>query len=184
VISTPATVLGYDHRIGFLKPGYDAGEDLGLDDHAVELDTLRTDVVLWDSHPLALGAAPKQVFIDGIAQLEDPHVSKKPAPFQRAPKTPDFSKEVKETLKYEGLPPLETKKADSDLVIFTNVNSVFLRKGSVIQEKFSVAQAGSSGVVVVERGNILCMGTSSGCPTTNYGNDDAQIIDLEGGSIS
>lgn len=144
---------------------------------------MRTDVVLWDSHPLALGAAPKQVFIDGIAQLEDPHVSKKPAPFQRAPKTPDFSKEVKETLKYEGLPPLETKKADSDLVIFTNVNSVFLRKGSGIQEEFSVAHAGSSGVVVVGRGNILCMGTSSGCPTTNYGSD-VLTIDLEGGSIS
>jgi imidazolonepropionase-like amidohydrolase len=25
VTSTPATVLGYDHRIGFLKKGYDAG---------------------------------------------------------------------------------------------------------------------------------------------------------------
>lgn len=25
VTSTPATVLGYDHRIGFLKLGYDAG---------------------------------------------------------------------------------------------------------------------------------------------------------------
>jgi imidazolonepropionase-like amidohydrolase len=25
VTSTPATVLGYDHRIGFLKAGYDAG---------------------------------------------------------------------------------------------------------------------------------------------------------------
>jgi len=25
VTTTPATVLGYDHRIGFLKEGYDAG---------------------------------------------------------------------------------------------------------------------------------------------------------------
>ncbi|KAF9474768.1 carbohydrate esterase family 9 protein [Pholiota conissans] len=164
VTSTPATVLGYDHRIGFLKPGYDA------------------DVVVWDSHPLALGAAPKQVFIDGIAQLEDPHVSKKPEQFQHAPKTPDFSKEIKETLKYDGLPPLEAKKANTDVVIFKNVDSVFLKKGSVIEEAFSVAEGGSSGVVIVERGKIVCMGTS---PCSNFPDDrNVHTIDLEGGSIS
>jgi len=26
VISTPAEVMGLDHRIGFIKPGYDAGK--------------------------------------------------------------------------------------------------------------------------------------------------------------
>ena len=46
--SVPAKALGLDHRIGYLRVGYDA------------------DVVLWDSHPLALGATPIQVFIDGV----------------------------------------------------------------------------------------------------------------------
>ncbi|KAI0710537.1 hypothetical protein C8Q76DRAFT_858520 [Earliella scabrosa] len=27
------------------------------------------DIVLWDSHPLALGATPQQVWIDGVAQI-------------------------------------------------------------------------------------------------------------------
>ncbi|KAF8974242.1 carbohydrate esterase family 9 protein [Flammula alnicola] len=165
VTSTPATVLGYDHRIGFIKPGYDA------------------DIVLWDSHPLALGAAPKQVFIDGIAQIKEPHTSKKPTAFQRVPKTPDFGKEAEDALKYDGLPPLEAKKSYSDIVIFTNVHSVFLRREAEVQEVFSISEAGVAGVVVVEHGNIVCMGVSLDCPSAQYAKT-VQRIDLEGGSIS
>lgn len=50
--TSPAKVQGLDHRIGYLRINYDA------------------DVVLWDSHPLSLGATPLQVYIDGIPQLE------------------------------------------------------------------------------------------------------------------
>lgn len=49
----PARSLKIDHRVGFVQPGYDA------------------DVVVWDSHPLSVGATPVQVYIDGIATLED-----------------------------------------------------------------------------------------------------------------
>ncbi|KAF8973204.1 carbohydrate esterase family 9 protein [Flammula alnicola] len=165
VISTPATVLGYDHRIGFIKPGYDA------------------DIVLWDSHPLVLGAAPKQVFIDGIVQIKEPKISKKPATFQQAPQTPDFSKEVEETLEYDGLPPLETKKSDADVVVFTNVHHIFLRQGSGIKEVFSTSEAGAGSIVVVESGKVVCIGVSPTCPSAQYGTN-VQRIDLEGGSIS
>lgn len=47
VTSTPARALGLDHRIGYIRPGYDA------------------DLVVWDAHPLAVGATPLQVVIDG-----------------------------------------------------------------------------------------------------------------------
>ncbi|EEB86635.1 hypothetical protein MPER_16342, partial [Moniliophthora perniciosa FA553] len=43
VTSNAAEVLGMGHRIGYLQAGW--GED----------------VVVWDSHPLALGATPAQV---------------------------------------------------------------------------------------------------------------------------
>lgn len=43
----PANALGLDNRIGYVKPGYDA------------------DFVVWDRHPLQLGARPLQVIIDG-----------------------------------------------------------------------------------------------------------------------
>ncbi|ORX60590.1 composite domain of metallo-dependent hydrolase [Hesseltinella vesiculosa] len=45
--SVPANALGLGHRIGSLKEGYDA------------------DLVIWERHPLRLGARPKQVMIDG-----------------------------------------------------------------------------------------------------------------------
>lgn len=54
VTSIPAKALGLDHRVGSLKPGYDA------------------DVVIWDRSPLALAATPLQVFIDGVSLFDDP----------------------------------------------------------------------------------------------------------------
>ena len=44
----------------------------------VPITSNRADIVLWDSHPLALGATPQQVWIDGIAQLG--HASPVPPP--------------------------------------------------------------------------------------------------------
>ncbi|PYH48088.1 uncharacterized protein BP01DRAFT_421206 [Aspergillus saccharolyticus JOP 1030-1] len=51
VTSIPARSLELAHRIGYAQPGYDA------------------DLVIWDSHPLANGATPLQVYIDGRATL-------------------------------------------------------------------------------------------------------------------
>ncbi|OAD08016.1 hypothetical protein MUCCIDRAFT_129278, partial [Mucor lusitanicus CBS 277.49] len=48
VTSVPANAIGLGHRIGSLKVGYDA------------------DLVIWDRDPLALGATPLQVFVDGV----------------------------------------------------------------------------------------------------------------------
>ncbi|KAI7873769.1 composite domain of metallo-dependent hydrolase [Lichtheimia hyalospora FSU 10163] len=53
VTSVPAKAIGLDHRVGSLKPGYDA------------------DVVIWDREPLTLGATPLQVFVDGIPLFDE-----------------------------------------------------------------------------------------------------------------
>ncbi|KAJ8329721.1 hypothetical protein QVD99_004002 [Batrachochytrium dendrobatidis] len=47
VTSIPAKLIGQEHRIGHIYPGYDA------------------DVVLWDRNPLDIGAHPLKVFVDG-----------------------------------------------------------------------------------------------------------------------
>ena len=139
--------------------------------------------MLWDSHPLALGATPKQVFIDGIAQITTPYVNSKPPSFQSVPKTPDFSHEADDALKYDGLPPLAPRRSRSDLVIFTNVKSVLLKEGDGIREAFSASEAGVFGNVVVENGEIVCMGVASTCSVTNH-DANIQQVDLEGGTIS
>ncbi|CAO2649825.1 Nn.00g011170.m01.CDS01 [Neocucurbitaria sp. VM-36] len=60
VTSAPAELLGLGHRIGKIKPGFDA------------------DLVVWDSDPLSVGATPVQVWIDGAKQFESPIKLKKP----------------------------------------------------------------------------------------------------------
>lgn len=57
VTSVPARSLEIDHRVGFVRSGYDA------------------DIVVWDSHPLSVGATPLQVYIDGRATLDPKKVT-------------------------------------------------------------------------------------------------------------
>ncbi|KAH7928042.1 hypothetical protein BV22DRAFT_1083961 [Leucogyrophana mollusca] len=166
VISTPAKVMGQDHRIGFIREGYDA------------------DVVVWDSHPLSLGAAPKQVWIDGISQLESPHVSTKPATSQEAPTTPNFDKEAADAVKYDGLPPLAPVRSKTGFIVFGNISSVFARSGGEIQQVYSAMDVSERGVVVVKDGAMTCHGVKSNCLDALASVEDAEWIDLEGGSIS
>lgn len=65
VTSIPAKIMGMDHRIGYIRPGYDA------------------DIVIWDNHPLSLGTKAQEVIIDGIpifdfAKLKDVEVPSAP----------------------------------------------------------------------------------------------------------
>ncbi|KAF9227423.1 carbohydrate esterase family 9 protein [Gyrodon lividus] len=166
VTSTPAKVIGQDHRIGFIREGYDA------------------DIVVWDSHPLALGATPKQVWIDGIPQFENPYISKKPTAFQSVPSTPDFDKEATAAVKYQGLPPLMPTTAKTDTIVFTNVRSVYVRDGAGVQEVFSAPDA-VLGVVLVRNGQIVCYGSRASCLTSlSFPQEQFESFDLQGGSIS
>ncbi|KAI0819971.1 hypothetical protein BC628DRAFT_1399702 [Trametes gibbosa] len=178
VISTPAKVLGLDHRIGFIAQGYDA------------------DVVLWDSHPLALGATPTHVFIDGIPQLPDAHVAPKPAAHQNAPTPPDFARETAQAIEHAGLPPLEPTRR-SDVVIFTNVSSLWTRDRS--KDTFvnlfeaseprarseSVSDLQSQGMVIVSAGRVVCYGYGTTCSAhlSFYSDTKKLSINLQGGAV-
>lgn len=61
VTSVPAKSLEIDDRVGYTRPGHDA------------------DIVVWDSHPLSVGATPRQVFIDGVATLDPKKVQESTA---------------------------------------------------------------------------------------------------------
>ncbi|KAI0085136.1 carbohydrate esterase family 9 protein [Irpex rosettiformis] len=164
VTSTPASIVGMDHRIGYVREGYDA------------------DLVIWDSHPLALGATPKQVFIDGIPQLKKAYVTHKPDVFQHTPDVPNYDKEAKAAVEYEGLPPLKPKAAKTGTVLFTNVRSIFIRTEDSVQESFT-GQDTKLGVVIVKNGKVLCSGTQLACDVASLAGD-AEIVDLKGGSIA
>ncbi|KAJ3975274.1 hypothetical protein EV361DRAFT_524556 [Lentinula raphanica] len=165
VTSTPAQVMGQGHRIGFIRIGYDA------------------DVVLWDSHPLAIGATPKQVFIDGIAQLQNPTVISKPEALQHAPMTPDFEEETEAALKYDGLPPLEPRESISSAVVFHNFSSLFLYNEDHVEQVFAAeTYEGPPQIAVMQNGRLSCVGSSEACSMNLDMN--TRTIDLRGGSIA
>ncbi|TFK22333.1 hypothetical protein FA15DRAFT_706442 [Coprinopsis marcescibilis] len=178
ITSTPAIAAGLSHRIGILQKGADA------------------DVVLWDSHPLQLGATPVKVWIDGIPQVPIPPKSGKAKPIEigkgkdaehwrRAPPVPNWDKEREEALQWEGLPPLKGRSSGGS-VMFTNVTRVWTRTlGGPIEEHLSISKDattvnGTLGEsVVVENGKITCIGQT--CATTS---EEATVVDLKGGTIS
>ena len=147
---------------------------------------LVSDLIIWDSHPLALGATPSQVFIDGIQQLEFPFVVQKADSFQQTPKVPNFDKEAEQAVMYEGLPPLEPKKTPSgSVIIFRNVTTIFLpKKGKV--ERIQLVQGNCFGTVVTRNGSIICYGGVRKDCVGLLGAQDTHttVIDLDGGSIS
>lgn len=138
VTTAPAERLGLGRRLGRVKPGFDA------------------DIVVWDSDPLSVGAAPVQVWIDGVVQFDDPVELDKPV---RPPFVPD------ETL---------ARKSDEvpvDVggdVVFTGVAKVLLpgfeekEEEQKEQKEQEAAQASSAGLnVAVSGGRVTCVGACS-----------------------
>ncbi len=142
--------------------------------------------MIWDSHPLALGATPQQVIIDGITQLQNPYVTPKPADAQRAPETPNYDKEARLAVEYDGLPPLAPHPVQAEFVLFTNVSRVHMRGDECdIRQIYSINETGDSGVVLVKNGKVVCIGSQSICgKKARILKERVEVIDLKGGSLA
>jgi hypothetical protein len=155
VTTHPAKMIGLDHRIGYLSPGYDA------------------DVVVWQSHPLAVGAAPAQVYIDGIPQLDPPVLRSRPESDQSAPPAGNWTKEIAYDIATKGDPDYSPRAVHLNMA-FINVSSVILRRDGSVKD---LSPSDATFDVVVDRGEIDCIGKCA---------FDAEIpiIDLKGGSLA
>ena len=205
VTTQPAQVVGLDYRIGYIREGeyfgifYDFSSNnlysrMGcryafsfvLHDRASFANF--PDLVIWDSHPLALGATPTQVYIDGIAQIELPYIVEKPNSLQCVPRVPNFDSEAAKAVDYDGLPPLSPNESYVGDVLFKNVKGLFLPEadGDRIQDAFTM-QGIHSGVVMVLNGTVVCFGPENSCSVGGLADSRARpvrVIDLKGGSIS
>ncbi len=142
------------------------------------------DIVLWDSHPLSLGATPKQVWIGGISQLPAAHVIPKPPSTKVAPTPPSFNREAQRTLDNDGLPPLLPNLSTSDTVLFSNVSKLLVRSNGLLQDLLSGAVMDEN-VVVIKQGKLICQGPKSECSAFRKAeNPDARTINLNGGTLS
>jgi imidazolonepropionase-like amidohydrolase len=119
--SAPAELLGMGERLGKIKAGFDA------------------DVVVWDSDPLSLGAAPLQVWIDGAPQFKDPVKLKKPL---TSPIKPDLA-----------LAQDHNEAGSDEDVVFTGVTNIH------IPGLASSSELKGPATVVVSQGKIVCAGS-------------------------
>ena len=146
------------------------------------------DIVLWDSHPLRLGATPVTVWVDGIVQPLGTEISvlvgkgKEEPEWREPPKVPDWKQDRQEALKWEGLPPLEVDRV-SEVVVFANVSTVLWRGTEGIEHMFHSNTADRpSGVVIIEGGKTICAGASNEC--NHLVSNGTRLVDLEGGVIA
>jgi len=134
--SVPARALGLDHRVGYVRVGYDA------------------DLVIWNTHPLALGATPIQVFIDGVEIFDGKTAEKKlraPVEKQKAPAQRTFDEA--EALSLDGIG-RDLKKQD---FVATGIRKAYLRRENGLDE---LSADGESLTMVVRNGSVTCLSAS------------------------
>ena len=141
------------------------------------------DIIVWDSHPLALGATPRQVYIDGIVQLNKPQTLTKPSTFQTVPVTPNWDKEAEETVKWDGVPPLTGRHGGTEGKTFKiiGVKSVWhYGAGGHIVPLFDDKE-GKGRTVLLQDGRLVCV---DDVKTRCGGGDVDEFVDLKGGSLA
>ncbi|KAI2603167.1 uncharacterized protein GGS25DRAFT_510263 [Hypoxylon fragiforme] len=143
VTTAPAERLGLGERLGKVKPGFDA------------------DIVVWDSDPLSVGAAPVQVWIDGTAQFDNP---------VELNKSSDLS-----NIKQE-VPATTEESLDLKDVIFTGISKSFLLPE--LQQDIS----GPNLTVAVTGGEITCIGSCQ-AELETAAHSGTKIIALQNGYL-
>ncbi|CAG8630950.1 1203_t:CDS:2, partial [Paraglomus brasilianum] len=145
ITSVPARALGIDHRVGRIDVGYDA------------------DVLVWNRHPLALGAYPLEVYIDGIPQFNtSSSVLSGPT---------DEAYTSYNTTRHSSV---DTEERIVSSVIIKNIGKIFVAEESIMES----TPTGSLTITVSE-GRIMCIGPD--CTITNTIGYD--VVDLKGGYV-
>jgi len=147
ITSVPARALGLNHRIGQITVGYDA------------------DIVVWDSHPLGLGATPLEVYIDGIPQFDTPISVLSKKSNKDSTRNDIIKNKEKE------------KERTASSVIIKNIGKVFVDENTIIESTNSSLKENIS--MMVKDGLIECVGTDCIIPNNN----SLEVIDLKGGYI-
>lgn len=153
VTSVPANALGLNHRIGQITVSYDA------------------DIVVWDSHPLDLGATPLEVYIDGIPQFDTP-----------VSVLTNFTKKNHSSMKNvnkENTDNTEERTASS--VIIKNIGKVFIDEDTIIESNSSLNDKNIS--IIVKDGLVECIGTNCTNTIDIVTRNSPEVIDLNGGYI-
>ena len=154
VTSVPAKSMNQAHRIGYLRPSYDA------------------DLVMWDSHPLSIGATPVEVYIDGRATINNAVYLADSQHFTAASIAPPMKKEVLPEEKQKICNPAMNLQR----LVLTGISKSF---ANTIGIKHT-ADNDSKMTLILESGKVACFGASGEC-VHNAATDT--VIALEDGHV-
>ena len=133
-----------------MRPGYDA------------------DLVVWDSHPLSIGATPLQVYIDGRATLNPSTVEES---FTDVRTTPSEAPTARPTLDPQTRQEF-CQKFDNGKTVITGITTSYLPTTHATSENLTL---------VLSSGKILCLDTSQNCLSHSEG---GALLALQNGHIS
>lgn len=149
VTSYPARTMGLEHRIGHIAQGWDA------------------DFVLWDRHPLQLGATPVAVYVDGASQFDEVHASGPDVQGDKplhAPRAGNYTQELTRVSSALDAIAHGLERAFPEPVahvssaILTNVSRVYERANGTIQ-----ARDLRDGSLAYINGRVACIGSYEEC---------------------
>ncbi|KAJ0272270.1 hypothetical protein COL940_010552 [Colletotrichum noveboracense] len=157
ITSAGAYSILQGHRIGFVKPGYDA------------------DLVVWDAHPLQVGATTVQVFVDGREVLDGDSTL---STLSRTPEDSDVAlPKVKATIGKE------TREHICGRALKRNTRIVLTGIREALIDDVSSLDTSDHLAMVVTNGEITCLGAQSAC-VSSYEGDSIVSIKLDNGYIT
>ncbi|PYI36280.1 amidohydrolase [Aspergillus indologenus CBS 114.80] len=160
VTSIPARSIQQDHRIGYARPGYDA------------------DLVIWDDHPLQVGATPIEVFIDGRAVLESPALPSVQDEGIVGQAAPAVRPSVATAERDRVCAPVRDKTSDAN-ILFTGIQHVLLNSTTTHYP----TETAQDIVLLLTNGQIACLDSRSTCLAQTTREALTQI-DLKNGYIT
>ncbi|EON98044.1 putative carbohydrate esterase family 9 protein [Phaeoacremonium minimum UCRPA7] len=169
VTSVPAAAIDLDYRIGYLRPGYDA------------------DIVVWDAHPLSIGATPRQVYIDGIATLDPvkveesaPRTAQRSSHSERGVAKPAMRAEVSQAERQDIC---EKATTPGRQFIISGIKKSFLDNYPEVTVKGDHDDGDLT--LVIADGAVTCLSYGAGCAqTASQVTEDATLINLTNGYLS
>ncbi|KAK8066049.1 hypothetical protein PG997_012796 [Apiospora hydei] len=173
VTSIPAKAIDVAHRVGYLRKGYDA------------------DIVVWDSHPLSIGATPQQVFIDGVATLKSEDVEKATGSYLEAHVAPlapvDVPKMRVRKSETEAKDFCTSAKKKSRSFVIQGIRKSFLDNYPQLSNGIPPSGMSDNLTLVIDKGQISCLGTHDACRTAVASvattNDRPMHVQLQNGYL-
>ncbi len=167
VTSIPAKAIDLDFRIGYVRPGYDA------------------DIVVWDDHPLRIGATPRQVFIDGIDVLDPAKVEESMGPASTRSLTEPEDLAVRLAIPEEAKRDFCTQATKpKQRFVVSGIRKSLL--GNYPELERSASEAGSANLtLVIDDGELVCLDLESRCRhAVALLGSDAMHVNLKNGHLA